>query len=41
MRICIRDEKKGDWYEAGFQFDDMRGRPVCGDGKKYVYMMCI
>ncbi|KXJ10195.1 Transcription initiation factor TFIID subunit 2 [Exaiptasia diaphana] len=34
MRICIRDEKKGDWYEAGFQFDDMRGRPVCGDAKK-------
>ncbi|XP_031558269.1 transcription initiation factor TFIID subunit 2-like [Actinia tenebrosa] len=34
MRICIRDERKYDWYEAGFQLDDQRGKPICGDAKK-------
>ncbi|EDO26744.1 predicted protein, partial [Nematostella vectensis] len=33
MRVCIREEKKEDWYEAGFQLEDSN-RPVCPDGKK-------
>ncbi|XP_048582004.1 transcription initiation factor TFIID subunit 2 isoform X3 [Nematostella vectensis] len=33
MRVCIREEKKEDWYEAGFQLEDS-SRPVCPDGKK-------